>query len=102
MRFAICEDDLSMQQRLSDAIADWAKSKKIQSDILCYPSAESFIMAWPDISFDLAFLDIQMKGMTGIELAEYIRKTDKNMLIVFVTSFSQYVLKGYDVNVTVK
>ena len=98
MRFAICEDDLSMQQRLSDAVADWAKSKKIQADILCYTSAESFIMAWPDISFDLAFLDIQMKGMTGIELAEYIRKTDKNMLIVFVTSFSQYVLKGYDVN----
>jgi len=98
VRFAICEDDSNMQQRLSDAVTDWAKSRKIQVDILCYLSAEAFIMAWPDLSFDLAFLDIQMKGMTGIDLAGYIRKTDKNMLIVFVTSFSQYVLKGYDVN----
>ena len=55
-------------------------------------------MAWPKISFDLAFLDIQMSKMTGIDLAERIRISDSNMLIVFVTSFRQYVLKGYDVN----
>jgi DNA-binding LytR/AlgR family response regulator len=96
MRIAICEDDPAMQTRLKDTIEDWAVSRKAQTDILCYPSAEAFIFA--NMSFDLAFLDIQMKAMTGIELAEHIRKTDKNMLIVFVTSFSQYVLKGYDVN----
>jgi len=98
MRFAICEDDPNMQQRLSDAITDWATSRKVKIDILCYPSAEAFLMAWPDISFDLVFLDIQMKSMTGIDLAECIRRTDKNMMIVFVTSFKQYILKGYDVN----
>jgi DNA-binding LytR/AlgR family response regulator len=98
MRFAICEDDVSMRQRLSNAIEDWAKSRKIQVDVLCYSKAEAFLMAWPDVSFDLAFLDIHMKGMTGIELATYIRKNDKNMMIVFITSFSQYVLNGYDVN----
>jgi DNA-binding LytR/AlgR family response regulator len=98
LRIAICEDDQGMQNRLVDAINDWASSRKVQTDILCYPNAEAFIMAWPDVAFDLAFLDIQMKRMTGIELAEFIRKSDRNMLIVFVTSFSQYVLKGYDVN----
>lgn len=98
MRIAICEDEANMQQRLSDSIKDWASSNNVQTDILCYPSAEAFLLSWPDVSFDLAFLDIQMKKMSGIELAEYIRKNDKNMMIVFVTSFSQYVLKGYDVN----
>ena len=98
MRIAICEDNLNMQQSLSDAISNWAASKKVQVDIMGYPSAEDFLMAWPEISFDLAFLDIQMKSMTGIELAEIIRKTDKNMLIVFVTNFKQYSLKGYDLD----
>jgi len=100
MRFVICEDDLKMQNRLSDAINDWAKSRKIQIDIVCYPNAELFLMVWPELSFDIAFLDIQLKsiGMTGIELAEHIRKHDKMMIIIFITSFSQYVLKGYDVN----
>ena len=98
MRIANCKDDIEMQNRLSEAIKDWAYSRKVQVDILCYQSAEAFIFTWPDISFDLAFFDIQMKGMTGIQLAEFIRKTDKNMLIVFLTSFSQFVLQGYDVN----
>jgi len=98
LRIAICEDDLNIQTRLKEAINDWAESRRIKVDILCYQSAEAFLMAWPEMPFDLAFLDIQMKRMTGIELADFIRKTDSNMLIVFITSFSQYVLKGYDVN----
>ena len=97
VRIAICDDDESILQRLSDAISEWAESRKVQVDVLCYTSAESFLMKWMEVSHDLAFLDIKMKGMTGIELAEHIRKTDKNMMIVFVTSFKQYVLKGYDV-----
>ncbi|MDR0382191.1 MAG: LytTR family DNA-binding domain-containing protein [Oscillospiraceae bacterium] len=98
MRIAICDDDANTQQRLTDAIEDWATARKFQVNIFRYPSAEAFIAEWPEVSFDLAFLDIQMKIMSGIELAHYIRKTDKNMMIVFVTSFSQYVLNGYDVN----
>lgn len=100
MRIAICEDDTKMQGTLAEAIADWASSRKMQVDVLCYPSSEAFLMAWPELSFDLAFLDIQMKkgGLNGIELARHIRKSDKVIQLVFVTSFSQYALKGYDVN----
>jgi DNA-binding LytR/AlgR family response regulator len=98
MRFAICEDEQGASERLTEAIEDWASARKVDADVVWYPSAEAFLLAWPDTTFDIAFLDIQMKSMTGIELAKYIRKTDANMMIVFVTSFSQYVLKGYDVN----
>ena len=98
MRFVICEDDLNVQQRLSTEIEDWANSRKIHIDILFYASAEAFIIAWPNIVFDIIFLDIKMNCVSGIELAEYIRKNDRNVMIVFLTSFQQYVLKGYDVN----
>jgi DNA-binding LytR/AlgR family response regulator len=98
MRIAICEDNMADQARLLDAITDWANARKVQVDILCYQNAEEFIFVWPDMLFDLTFIDIQMKNMTGIQLAKYIRDTDKNMLLVFVTSHSQYVLSGYDVD----
>ena len=98
MRIAICEDDVNTQKRLQEAIEDWANARVVKVDILTYPSAEAFLMAWPEVSFDLAFLDIQMQKMSGIELAGLIRETDSNMLIVFITSFSQYALHGYDVN----
>jgi len=87
-----------MQKRIYEFIEDWSKTRKVNVDICCYESAEAFLMAWPELQFDLAFLDIQMKAMSGIELANCIRKDDANIQIVFVTSFKQYVLKGYDVN----
>ncbi|MCL2082577.1 MAG: LytTR family DNA-binding domain-containing protein [Oscillospiraceae bacterium] len=97
MRIAICEDEKPSQKRLAEAIWDWADARKIEIEILCYNNAEAFMMLWPDISFDLAFLDVEMKDMTGVDLAHKIRENDKNMMIVFVTSYEQYVLKGYDV-----
>jgi DNA-binding LytR/AlgR family response regulator len=98
MRIAICEDEKNVSDKLSNAIRDWAAAREIKTDILCYGNAENFLFVWPGISFDLAFLDIQMKNMSGLSLAESIRKTDQDLLLVFATSFSQYVLRGYDVD----
>ena len=97
MRIAICEDEKNLSEKLSDAISDWAAARRIDADILCYGSAEAFLMAWPGIPFDLAFIDIQLKDMSGIQLAETIRKADCDIQIVFATSFAQYSLAGYDV-----
>ena len=98
MRIAICEDEEHAQKRLKKIICDWATVKKISTDISHFPSAEAFLMIWPETQFDLVFLDIQMKQMTGIELAALICKSDANMLIVFVTNHRQYAINGYDVN----
>ena len=99
MRIAICEDRETEQKRLTDAIEDWAQARMLQVDIKSYTTAEQFLFSWPDeMAFDLAFLDIQMGKMTGVELAKKIRVYDKDLQIVFVTSFNQYVLDGYDVN----
>lgn len=98
MRIAICEDNEKEQERLSAATVDWAEARKLQIEIITYGNAEQFLFSWPDVTFDLIFVDIQMGEMSGIELAKKIREHDKDVQIVFVTSFSQYVLDGYDVN----
>ena len=98
MQIAICEDNKAMQNKLNEIIDEWAQDRKVSVKTTCFISAESFINTWPDTQFDLAFLDIELKTMTGIELAKTIRKLDKDLQIVFITSFSQYALQGYDVN----
>ena len=40
---------------------------------------------------DLAVLDIAMPGMTGIELAERLRAVRKDILVVFITAFDEYI-----------
>lgn len=98
MRIVICEDNLNEREGLASVIKGWADVRKIDVDILCYSNSEEFWFAWPDIAVDAIFLDIKMKDVSGLELAEKIRKYDKDMLIVFTTNFREYSLQGYNVD----
>lgn len=43
------------------------------------------------------FLDIEMEKMDGIALAREIRKHNRQMQIIFVTGYMEYIQEGYDV-----
>jgi two-component SAPR family response regulator len=47
---------------------------------------------------DVAFLDIEMPEMNGIELAKELKNIDINIQIVFVTGYDQYALNAFDVD----
>ncbi|TQV74708.1 response regulator transcription factor [Aliikangiella marina] len=45
---------------------------------------------------DVVFLDIQMPGESGLELAKKMQKLNSPPLVVFVTAFSDYALTAFD------
>ena len=47
---------------------------------------------------DIVFLDIEMPEMNGIELAEQIEQSLPTTHIVFITAFSEYAVKAFEVN----
>lgn len=48
-------------------------------------------------SFDIIFLDIKMPKINGMDLAKKMREQEKQSLIVFTTSASEYVFEAFDV-----
>ena len=98
MKIAICEDERAHATLLESEIAEWGTAVHEMPDIKHYFSAEEFLMVWPEErDFDLVFIDIQMRHISGIELASIIRSKDEEMIIVFVTGVWDYVLRGYDI-----
>ena len=48
-------------------------------------------------SFDIIFLDIEMGQEDGITVARRIRKIDKSVLIVYVTSHENYMMESFEI-----
>lgn len=72
------------------------------------PSADIFPYAWPDDALeaakrcpmDVAFLDIQTGGMTGLQLAVELKKIKPDIHIIFVTGYSQYAVEAFSMHAT--
>ncbi|MDD5914170.1 MAG: response regulator [Oscillospiraceae bacterium] len=46
----------------------------------------------------IAFLDIQMRGQTGLDLAVELKKSLPTLEIIFVTAYGQYALESYSLH----
>ena len=51
-----------------------------------FPSAEKFLAAAPHPPPDCLLLDIQLGGMSGLELQQKLRETDDQTPIIFLTA----------------
>jgi two-component system, LytTR family, response regulator len=51
-----------------------------------------------DLSPDVIFLDVQMPGMNGFEVARQMLGRESAAEIVFVTAYDQYAIEGFQVN----
>lgn len=51
-----------------------------------------------ELTPDLIFLDVQMPGLTGFEVARRLVEADIGAQLVFVTAFDQYAIEAFSVN----
>ena len=86
MRIAIVDDLAAERALLKDRLERQLQRRTVQADILEYESGETFLEAARKAPFTAAFLDIYMDGMTGMEAAKKLRKTNTDCLLVFTTT----------------
>lgn len=95
----IVDDELPACQRMRDLIAD------IQVDLPCEllgqaHNGQAALDLITDKRPDVLLLDVQMPGMTGIELAQHLAQSGVEPLpaIIFVTAYDEYALKAFEVH----
>lgn len=91
MRVALCDDECSVCEWLAHTLDKY----DIQSDI--YTDGKHLLQHYEDKEpgYDALFLDMEMPGMDGIDLANAIHAYDEWVPIIFVTSHSKYMQESF-------
>lgn len=95
MRIAIV-DDISAEFDIMKKILKRIAVKKCMTfDISCFESGEAFLNVFENNSFDMIFMDIYMNGISGVETAKEIRRTDKYCLLIFLTTSTEHMPEAF-------
>jgi DNA-binding LytR/AlgR family response regulator len=91
----IVDDERIMAEELKTMLEELCPDVEIAG--VCHDGEEALRMI-AKLKPELVFLDIEMPGMTGLEVAEKLTKIDEPPVIVFVTAFDEFALKAFAVN----
>lgn len=86
MRILCVDDEPLMLKMLEMAIRD----AKPDADITAHKKQSDLLEDARKNGCDIAFLDIHMRGMNGVELAKELKAVNPKMNIIFVTGYSEY------------
>lgn len=95
MKVMIVDDERMATEELYDICVS---HRLIDEAITFTNPAEALVYIAQNDDIDIAFLDIEMPVMTGLELARRINSVNNNTKVVFVTGFKEYAYDAYRVN----
>ena len=83
----LCLDDEPLALKMLQISIEKAKP---DAQVTAFSKQKELIAEAESNGCDVAFLDIHMRGMTGVEVAKKLKEINPKMNIIFVTGFSEY------------
>lgn len=68
------------------------------SSLNLFQSGEEALEFAEKNTVDVAFLDMEMPGIHGLDLARKLRRCDPNIRIIFVTAYSQFAMEAWEMD----
>lgn len=99
MNIVICDDDKNSLLLLQKMILEFFRKEALPEPyIKTYPSAEAMLLTTD--SYDLAFLDVEMPGVSGLVATQELKKRNKRILVFIITGYSDtYLDESFDAGV---
>ncbi len=98
LQIAVCDDERAAADLIAGLARDWARGRGVEARVDTFASADALFFSLDDGAPDVALLDIEMPGASGMELARLLRERGERTQVVFVTGIIDHVFGGYDVD----
>lgn len=94
LKIAVLDDENHALERFASV------AENFEEIVHCelFGDSEDLLAHLEQNQIDMAFLDIEMPGRSGIDLAEEIGRDYPDTSVVFVTAFSQYAVEAFEQN----
>lgn len=96
MRVMYVDDEMPAIDNFRLTTANFPEIKSLHT----FQSGEEALEYAKGNTVDVAFLDMEMPGIHGLELARELKRHDSQIRVIFVTAFSQYALEAWSVDAT--
>lgn len=97
VNIAICDDDFIQRETIIKFLNVCCQIREWDFQLYVFSSGEDLLNTFETSKYDIIFLDIYMKKLTGIDTAKIIRQSDSNVNLVFVTITPEFCLNGFEV-----
>lgn len=98
IEIVLVDDEQLQLDYMEKLIRQAAESLEIEINMSQYLSGEAFLFALEDNpTWNLAFLDIEMAELNGMEVARIVREKAPQLELVFATAYAEYAIEGYEV-----
>lgn len=89
MRIIFCDDNTMILEQLRLYVSEYfAQLGGKMPDFACYHSGDALLEA--ELRADIAFLDVEMPGVSGIHVGARLKELNPNIKIFIVTSYPDY------------
>lgn len=87
MRIVICDDNKESLTTILKYVTNYFRERRLEKPyIACFTSAEKMLMS--EDAYDIAFLDVELPGISGLAAAKKLKKQNKSILIFIITGHS--------------
>jgi DNA-binding LytR/AlgR family response regulator len=98
LRILVVEDEKASLDQLSKAISLWA-GDRVETIVDTAGNALELAGKKGNVSdYDIVFLDIELKGLNGLDIAQKLRDGGYGNMLVFVSNHNSFMQDGYCVN----
>lgn len=99
LRIAICDDEKYFISELKEILEKYLNERGFSYEIDTYSSGEDLVGLGVGImKYNVIFLDIGMENLDGMTAARAVREISRDVFIVFVTAYVNYLIDGYKVD----